>query len=450
MDRRSFLTHAGALGGAAALAQLGAFSAHAQAAGDYKALICVFLYGGNDGNNTVVPNDAAGYANYASVRGPLALAQASLLPLVDGTGAAPFALHPALGGATGLQGLWDAGQLAVVANVGTLLHPLTQAQYLASSVPVPQNLFSHIDQQHQWQSSLSDAPSNTGWGGRLADQVAALNASSTVPAMISTAGNNLFVTGSASQALAIPTTGTFGLAGIGTSSAAIARRTALETLLGLDRGPDLVNAAQDVMAGSLKSAEIVNPILASTTTPVSAYFASQTSGFARQLLAIAKLIEARAVLGARRQVFLVSLGSFDTHSLELRTHDTLFAELGSGLKAFHDAMNGIGVGPSVTSFTLSDFSRTLKPNSTGGTDHAWGNHHFVAGGAVKGRKMYGRWPTLALGGPDDAGSEGRWIPTIAVDQYAATLASWFGVNAQGLSAVLPNLAAFTPSTLGFV
>jgi uncharacterized protein (DUF1501 family) len=451
MDRRHFLRHAGALGGGAALAQLGLLSARALAASsDYKALVCLFLYGGNDSNNTIVPLDSGGYASYATTRGPLALAQGTLLPLVEAGGAAAFGLHPALGGATGLQALWDAGQLAVVRNVGTLVQPLTKSAYLSPASVKPASLFSHIDQQHQWQASLSDAPSDTGWGGRLADQLASLNSAASVPAMISTTGNNLFVTGRATQALAIPTSGSFGLRGFDNSATGLARLAALKALLGVDRGADLLDAAQDVMSGALASSAILNPILTSTTTPASGYFAGLTSGIARQLLAVAKLIEARASLGAQRQVFLVSLGSFDTHSNELNAHATLYNELGIALKAFHDAMTGIGAAQQVTSFTLSDFSRTYKPNTNGGTDHAWGAHHFVAGGAVKGRAFYGTWPTLALGGPDDEGSEGRWIPTLAVDQYAATLASWFGVDAAGLAAVLPNLAAFSPATLGFV
>ena len=450
MDRRHFLQHAGALGAGAALAQLGMFSARAQAASDFKALVCVFMYGGNDGNNTVVPIDSSGYAGYAVTRGPIALAQNTLLPLVEAGGSARFGLHPALGGTAGLQALWENKELAIVTNVGTLVSPLTKAQYLAAGSAKPQSLFSHLDQQLQWQASLSNAPSDTGWGGRLADQLASLNSGSSIPSMISTTGNNLFVTGRASQALTIPTSGAFGLTGFDTSAAGMARLSALRALLGVDRGTDLLDAAQDVMAGALQSSAVLNPILTTTTTPVSGYFAGQTSSIAKQLLAVGKVIEARAALNARRQVFLVSIGSFDTHSNELNTHNTLFAQLGMALKSFHDAMTGIGAGSSVTSFTLSDFARTYKPNSNGGTDHAWGNHHFVAGGAVKGGRFYGTWPSLALGGPDDEGTEGRWIPTTAVDQYAATLASWFGADAAGLASVLPNLASFSPSTLGFI
>jgi uncharacterized protein (DUF1501 family) len=226
--------------------------------------------------------------------------------------------------------------------------------------------------------------------------------------------------------------------------------SALTALLGVDRGPDLLDAAQDVMTGALRSSAVLNPILEANTTAVSGYFAAQSSDIAKQLLAVAKIIEARTTLGARRQVFLVSIGSFDTHTDQVRTQQALFGELGPALKSFHDSMAGIGAGTNVTSFTLSDFSRTYKPNTNRGTDHAWGSNHFVAGGAVQGGRFYGTFPTLALGSADDTGNEGRWIPTTAVDQYAATLASWFGVDATGLAAVLPNLTSFAPTTLGFI
>ena len=447
MQRRRFLMHAGALAGSAALGQLGMIASRAATADDYKALVCIFLYGGNDTNNMVVPIDTAGYANYAQVRSVIALPQAQLLPLEESGGVLRYGLHPAL---SGLQSLWTAGNLAVVANVGTLVQPLTKAQYLSNATQKPATLFSHIDQQHEWQSSNSTTSSNTGWGGRLSDQFNALNVNASVPPMISTGGNNLFVTGAATQALVIPTTGSFGLSGFSGSSADAARRAALVSLLGVDRSADLVSAAQDVMTGALASSVILNPILTATNTTVTPFFAGLTTNFANQLLRIAKVIEAHSALGAQRQVFMATLGSFDTHTDELNTQQTLFSQLDPALAAFHAAMAAIGSGSSVTSFTLSDFSRTFAPNTGGGSDHAWGSHHMVAGGAVQGGQIYGTMPTLALSGPDDAGGEGRWIPTIAVDQYAATLASWFGADATALATVLPNLAAFTPSTLGFI
>jgi uncharacterized protein (DUF1501 family) len=448
MKRRAFLQHAGALAGTAALGQLGVLAAHAASSSDYKALVCIFLYGGNDANNTIVPLDTAGYANYAQTRSYLALPQAQLLPLAVASGASQYGLHPAL---PGLQSLWASGNLAIVANVGTLVQPLTKAQYLSTTTVKPESLFSHIDQQHEWQASIaSTSSSNSGWGGRLLDALAALNANSRIPPMISTGGNNLFVTGAASQALVIPTSGSFGLNGFSNDSADTARRSALEQLLSVDQSINLTQAAQAVMSGALSSSAILNPILTTTDATLAARFAGLTTNFSRQLLAIAKVIEARSTLGATRQVFLATLGSFDTHTDQLNTQQTLLSELDAGLTAFHGAMADIGAGKSVTAFTLSDFSRNFLPNTGGGTDHAWGSHPLVIGDAVNGGSIYGTMPTLELSGPDDASNLGRWIPTIAVDQFAATLATWFGADATALAAVLPNLSAFSPSTLGFI
>ena len=447
MKRRNFLLHAGALAGTAALGQMGLFAARAAPADDYKALVCIFLVGGNDSNNMVVPIDTAGYANYAQVRSDLALPQAQLLPLQEAAGILRYGFHPAL---TGLQSLWTAGNLAVVANVGTLVQPLTKAQYLSNSTQKPATLFSHIDQQHEWQTANAGASSNTGWGGRLSDQLNALNVNASVPPMISTGGNNLFVTGAASQALVIPTSGSFGLSGFSSSSGDAARRSALVSLLGVDRDADLTMAAEDVMTSALSNSATLNPILTATNATVQQRFTGLSSSIASQLLAIAKVIESRAALGAQRQVFLATLGSFDTHTDEIATQQTLFAQLDPALTAFHGAMSDIGAANDVTSFTLSDFSRTFAPNTGGGSDHAWGSHHLVIGGAVHGGQLFGVMPTLALSGPDDAGGQGRWIPTIAVDQYAATLATWFGANAAALQTILPNLAAFSPSGLGFI
>lgn len=445
MDRRHFLRQIGAISATAALAQLGMFSTRAQAAGsDYKALVCIFLFGGNDGNNTVVPVDS-GYANYATVRGSLALPLANLVQLPEIGGALRFGLHPNL---SALQSVWTAGHMAVLMNTGTLVQPLTKAQYAAGTKPL--GLYSHSDQQAQWQSSISGVPSASGWGGRVADQVAGLNAGASVPTMISAAGNNLYLAGNAQRALSIPVSGTFGLRGIGTSASALARENAVHQLLGLDRDASLVSAAQDIFGSALSYSAVLNPILTNTTTTVSSFFTGQTSGIARQLLAVAKVIEARASLNTTRQIFMVSLGGFDTHSNQLATQANLFTQLGAAVKSFYDAMAAIGDNARVTSFTLSDFSRTYKPNTGGGTDHAWGNTQFIVGGAVQGQRIYGTPPSLTLNGSDDTGYEGRWIPTTSVDQYAATLASWFGVDAAGLATVLPNLGQFAPGNLGFV
>ena len=448
MKRRTFLQHAGALAGGAALAQLGAFAASAQSATDYKALVCVFLYGGNDTNNLIVPLDTAGYANYAQTRSYLALPQAELLPLAVSSGTPLYGFHPAL---PGLAGLWGTGELAVVANVGTLVQPLSKAQYLSTTATKPESLFSHIDQQHQWQASISNTSSaNSGWGGRLSDQMASLNVNSRVPPMVSAGGNNLFVTGAASQALVIPTSGSFALNGFANTSADQARRSALELLLNVDQDVDLIEAAQSVVSNALTSSAILNPILTATSATLQARFGSLTTPFSQQLLAIAKVIEARSALGAGRQVFLATLGSFDTHTNQLAQQLGLLGQLDTGLTAFHGAMADLGAGAEVTSFTLSDFSRNFLPNTGGGTDHAWGSHPLVIGQAVHGGAIYGTMPTLELSGPDDASNLGRWIPTLAVDQFAATLAMWFGADATALASVLPNLSAFGSTNLGFI
>ncbi len=450
MNRRHFLRQVGAIGASAAMAQLGMFSARAAAAtGDYKALVCVFLFGGNDGNNTVIPLDSAGYANYYNVRGTqLGLQQSVIKPLNEAGNVLRYGLHPDL---TDLQTLWDAGQMAVLLNTGTLVQPLTHDQYLSPGFPKPMSLFSHLDQQRQWQAALSTAPSPTGWGGRLVDEVAALNSASRIPAMISTAGNSLMLTSSAAHAINIPINGTsFGLNGVNNTALSVTRSNALQLLLGIDRDTDLVNAGQTIFTSALTTSALLSPVLSNNTTTASLPFANLTTNISQQLHAVAKVIEARSSLGAARQVFMVSLGGFDTHTNQLARQSALFGQLGPALKAFNDAMVAIGESANVTSFTLSDFARTLKPNTGGGSDHAWGNHHFIIGGAVKGQRIYGSMPSLVLAGPDDAGAEGRWIPTTSVDQYAATLATWFGVSPAGLASVIPNLAQFPVSNLGFV
>jgi uncharacterized protein (DUF1501 family) len=450
--RREFLLRAGALtagGLASRLAPLSALGlasqAHAQAASDYKALVCVFLYGGVDGNNLVVPNDSAGYAQYAAVR-PVAsgvnLTQAQILAIQPTSTATPFGLHPQL---VDIHPLFAQQKLAIVANVGPLNQPTTKANYLTVR---PENLFSHSDQQNQWQSSVSVGPSRSGWGGRIADQMA--SQSGAFPVITSIAGTSLFTAGNASNPLALPPTGGLALQGFNGGAAANARLGALNAILAADRDNIYVKSAGDITAQALALSGLVNPILTSTTSTIAAHFTGQNNSIAQQLFAVAKLIEARAQTGAKRQVFFVSLGGFDTHGGELNTLDTLLGQLSPALRAFYDSTVQLGVADSVTTFTLSDFGRTFQANSNAGTDHAWGNHHFILGGAVRGGDMYGLYPTLARSGPDDADSAGRWIPTTSVEQYGATLARWFGVSDAATATVFPNLARFASSNLGFL
>jgi uncharacterized protein (DUF1501 family) len=332
--------------------------------------------------------------------------------------------------------------------VGTLLAPTSRAQYKAGQRPL--SLYSHSDQQAQWQSSISNNAAGTGWGGRMADAVASYNAGTGFPVVTSLDGTVLFTTGTTSVPLTIPVTGSFALAGYNGTAAANARLAALTQLQASDKGNTFAAGANAIGTQALRLSATVNPILANTNSTIAPLFAGLTTNTSKQLYQVAKLIEARASTGARRQIFFVQLGSFDTHNDQINRQQNLFAELDPALKAFYDATVALGVGSQVTTFTLSDFGRTLQPASGGGTDHAWGSHHFIVGDAVKGGRLYGQYPQLVLGGPSDAEKEGRWIPTTAVDQYGATLAKWFGVAPSQLSAVFPNLARFATSDLGFL
>jgi uncharacterized protein (DUF1501 family) len=453
-SRRSFLRNAMALSSFGLASRLDVInliaSAEAQTAAQpsYKALVCVFMFGGNDGNNTIIPLDAAGYASYSNVRtaaSGIQLTQSSLLPIQPVNAGTPYGLHPSLGE---LQTLFGQRKMTILANVGTLTQPTTQAQY--NSGLRPNSLYSHADQQAQWQSSVSTTQSATGWGGRAADQVAPMNAGTAFPVITSLDGTVLFTTGAATIPLSIPVSGTFALQGFGNSTVAKGRLAAVQQLLNQTSDNDFVTALNGIGNQALALSGTVNPILSGNSSIVDPIFASLNSDIANQFHQVAKMIAARQATGAARQIFFVQLGSFDTHGDQLNRQQALFADLSPALKAFYDATVAVGAGSQVTTFTLSDFSRTFQPASGGGTDHAWGNHHFIIGDAVKGGSMYGQYPQLILGGPSDAEQEGRWLPTTSVDQYAATLATWFGVAPAALSQVFPNLAAFPISNLGFM
>ena len=452
IPRRAFLRQLGALSALGLASRLDlirfAAEASAQTQPDYKALVCVFLFGGNDGNNTLIPLDAAGYGQYAAIRpatSGINLPQASLLPIQPIDSASPFGLHPSL---PDLQTLFNQNRMAILANVGTLLQPTTQAQYAAGLRPL--SLYSHADQQAQWQSAVSSAASGTGWGGRIADKVAPMNAASGFPVVTSLDGAVLFTSGASASPLSIPATGSFALSGYNASTAASARMNAVRQLLAQASGNALVDGASDIGAQALDLSATVSPILANANSTIAPLFTNLKTSTANQLYQVAKLIEARAATGAARQIFFVQLGSFDTHGDQLNRQQNLFEELSPALKAFYDATVALGIASQVTTFTLSDFGRTLQPASGGGTDHAWGSHHFIIGGAVQGGKIYGRYPQLVLGGPDDAEKEGRWLPSCSVDQYGATLARWFGVARTDLDSVFSNLASFSTTDLGFM
>jgi uncharacterized protein (DUF1501 family) len=438
------MTAAGLVPGLSSLAMR---AACAQGFTDYKALVCVFLYGGNDTNNTVVPIDD--YAQYAAVRGgsSVGLGLNELTPIHPASPGRAYGLHPEL---APLAPIFAANKLAVVCNVGTLAGPLTRAQYRNGGARVPRNLFSHSDQQLQWQGLVPNTVSNTGWGGRVADVTMAGNSLLGIPGVLSVSGDALFTIGQTSIPLALPGDGGNGLSGDYESQAGQVRYAALQKLLTIDRDSTLVSKAADVMTLALKSAKAINDAVGTVPAPVQTAFQGVYSDLANQLMRVATLVSARDVLGVNRHVFFCSMGGYDTHSSQRSEQGTRLAELGPALAAFQRAMDGLGVAPQVTAFTMSDFSRTFRVNANEGTDHAWGSHQFVLGGAVKGGTFYGTFPTLALDGPDDAGNEGQWIPTTSLDQFGTTMARWFGVTTAELAQVFPNVGAFASQDLGFL
>ena len=413
----------------------------AQTANDYKALVCVFLFGGNDGNNTVVPMDAAAYAAYAKGRSSVALPIGNLAAF-SAQGQA-FGLHPQL---AGLRDLYMQKRMAVVANTGMLVAPLTRNQYRQGLAAAPKNLYSHSDQTLEWQSGNPIGGGATGWGGRAIDVLGAASDGAFPPA-VSVAGNSLLLTGSRTIPANLSPGNEFGLESIGGGAADTARLDSLQEILTMDTGAKLVTAAGSILQRGFDNAKQVRGALAGAK-PIQAVFPNTSLG--SQMKQIAQIIAIRSQIGATRQVFFSSQGGYDHHSELLTGQDRRFAELGPALVAFYRATEELGVATQVTTFSASEFGRTFNPSSTDGSDHAWGSHHFVVGGAVKGGTMYGRFPTLEVQGPDDANDRGTWIPTTSLDQYGATMASWFGVSENNLATVFPNLGNFATKSLQFV
>jgi uncharacterized protein (DUF1501 family) len=455
MNRRNFLKGIGAAGlGAwsdlnriAAAASVAPAGGAARAAGeDYRALVCLFMFGGNDGNNTVIPTSASEYQQYATGRtGVLALPQGALLPLnVANTPGRSFALHPSM---TGLQGLFNQGKAAILANAGPLLAPTTRSDFQARRVPIPPDLYSHSDQQAQWQSSISDGAPRSGWGGRLADLMKGANATGESSTLISVSGNNLFEVGTTLSSFKVSPGNHFGFDFYQGASSTDPLSKAITTVIAAP-GADLLEGAwNDVIGRALENQRVLSSALAAAPPFATAF---PNSGIGGQLQMIARLVSARQALGLKRQVFFASLGGFDTHGEgQLGDQAQLLGEVSAALTALYNATVELNCADLVTSFTASDFSRTFPSNGRG-SDHAWGNHHFVVGGAVRGGSMYGTFPTLVRGGPDDTGSGGLWIPSVSVDQYSATLASWFGVASAEMGVIFPNLARFPAANLGFM
>ena len=450
LTRRKFIGNCcaavGATGILSALAQLRLIGAVAAdtAPANYKALVCIFLYGGNDSNNVLIPVDTTGYASYSSQRTALAIPQANVLAISPKTysDGRKYGLHPSL---VELQGLFGGGQVALMANTGTLTHPTTLAQYKAGASNLPPQLFSHSDQQVQWQSSISGTPFQTGWGGRLADMVNALNGNSNISMSISLAGQNSFQVGNVVSQYAVSPSGAIAVSGA-TGGTINPIRYANELALLNQQESNLFQAAfSGLTKTAISDSTLLTSVLTGATTLTTVF---PNTSLATQLKMIARLISAAPTLGLTRQIFFASIGGFDTHTVELATQAPLLVQVSQAMNAFYSATVELGVANQVTTFTASDFNRTYNTNGNG-ADHGWGSHHLVMGGAVKGGDIYGTMPSQVIGGPDDTG-RGNWIPSTSVDQYSATLASWFGVSATNLPTVLPNIGRFATSDVGFM
>jgi uncharacterized protein (DUF1501 family) len=464
-NRRKFLRAAAAGGIAYAFGRTPG-TVHAQMAGggafgDYKALVCLFLFGGNDSWNMVVPTSTAEYNAYARSRGggttsSLAVDQAALLPIPQ-AGALPgdptYGMHPSM---TGLRDLFQTGRAAVLANIGPLLRPTTKAQYQTATTTghaLPPQLFSHNDQQDQWHSLRGSAILRSGWGGRVADVLNAQTGSQQLSLNVSLAGQTYFQAGEVARPYVMGATGATTFSGFATTGTGLARRNAFDAVLNASRGSTSNTVYERGFATVQQRAVQFSDRVNGAISGARSFTALPDSGvtlspLATQLRTVAKLISARSALSMSRQVFFVSAGGFDQHDDLVADQPGLLGNISSSVKSFHDALVEMGMDNSVTLFTHSDFGRTLTSNGDG-SDHAWGGIQFAMGGAVRGQRIYGQYPLLEIGSAQDVGG-GRFIPTTSADQYAATLASWFGVQDADLAKVAPSIGNFAQRNLGFL
>jgi len=446
---KSTLRSVGALGALGSLARFGEMNALASVNSNYKALVCIFLAGGNDGNNMVipisVPSVQEGYSLYAQGRQSLALPQASLQTIQNGGDT--YGLHPNM---PEMAALYNAGNAAVVANVGTLVKLIDRPTYLQNNLAnIPAQLYSHADQVNQWQTTVPNGSAFTGWGGMAEDTLAAENAGAAFSPITSTSGCGLFCTGQNTYASTVPVGGASLLIGATTSS----RLTAFQNMLAFDNGLKLVQAANTLTNRGVGFSQALNAALG--TAKINTVFPVSLLG--QQLKTVAKIVSIQSALNINRQVFFCQLGGFDTHGAQIGSQDPLLMDLSQSVSAFYTCLSQeLSADKDVVTFTASEFGRTLQPNGNAGTDHAWGNHHFVIGtganmgGSLRGGQFFGQFPSLVLGGDNDANGRGTMIPTTSVEQYAATLATWFGVTAQNLPTVVPYIGNFTTPNLGFL
>lgn len=510
IDRRHFMRLTAGMAGLSTATAFGlqmaaVGSAAGQTATDYRALVCIFLYGGNDSNNMVLATDGDTWGRYWTARNqgsdPIALMPpgtpalapgatspvtgrvsaltkpenwGGVLPIVPRTAQAvpagtnasarTFALHPLMQPA---KDLFDAGRLAVLANVGTLIQPTTKAQYNARNAPLPASLFSHNDQQSLWQAGATEG-ARTGWGGEMGDLLASMNGQNTIFTAITTTGSAVFLSGnsivqyplSTNDAPAVKVNGAVGSSLFGSKAAPAALQALLtDTVQASDFGNDYATVtARSMAAASVINSAFTQSVVTAIPSPP-AYTnprgATETNAVAMQLRTVARMIAAGPTFGLKRQVFLVNGGSWDSHDTQNADQSNNLAKLAHALSYFDAILGNIGgvdYRGAVTTFTASDFNRTINTNGDG-TDHAWGGHHLIMGGAVRGGDIYGRFPTIGqdLNGfvnPDGVGA--ALVPTTSVDQYAATLGAWFGVSASDLATIFPNLGNFSQRDLGFV
>jgi uncharacterized protein (DUF1501 family) len=464
-NRRKFLRAAAAGGVAYAFGRTPG-TVYAQATGtggfaDYKAMVCLFLFGGNDSWNMLVPTSTAEYNAYSAARGggtasSLAIPQGALLPINPATPdplGATYGFHPNMGG---VRDLFEAGKAAVVANVGPLIRPTTKTQYQQATQlahELPPQLFSHNDQQDQWHSLRGKAILKSGWGGRVADVLNAQTGSQQLSLNVSLAGQTYFQAGDVARPYVMGATGATTFQGFATTGTGLARRNAFQAVVNASRTSTSNSLYERSFASVQQRAVQFADTVNSALTGARAFTALPDSGMTlsplqQQLRTVAKLISARATLGMSRQIFFVSTGGFDSHDDQNEDQPVLLGNVSASIKSFYDALTEIGIENNVTLFTHSDFGRTLTSNGDG-SDHAWGGLQLVVGGAVRGRRIYGQYPVLSIGSALDVGG-GRIIPTTSADQYASTLASWFGVQDADLVKVAPSINNFTQRNLGFM
>jgi len=447
LNRRDFLRTSGAAAVFAATPGL-AYSQVVGGAGpfdDYRALVCVFMFGGNDSYNMLVPNTPVEYQAYASSRQNLAIDQNDLLPIMPVSQPTPdFGLHPSMGG---VKGLFDSGDAAFVTNVGPLVEPTTKSDYFNGSVILPPQLFSHNDQQAQWTTLRGNAQSKTGWAGRMADLIRTGVTEQQMATNASLFGANMLQSADETVAYVMGPGGPVQFEGFSNDPQSILfeQREAFRRVIEAQYGTVYERGFADVQRRAIRAADIVTAAIESAP-PINAVFPQSQLGV--QLQTVARLIAVRDRLQMKRQIFFVATGGFDTHDNQVNTQPGLLGGISDAITAFHTATMELGVENNVTTFTQSDFARTLTSNGDG-TDHAWGGNQLVVGGAVNGRELYGNYPLLAIDGPEDVAG-GRMIPSTSADQYAATLAKWFGIPDADLDVVAPNLINFAARDLGFM